>query len=70
MHAIGNSCGNMDEYTALERYPKYQGSFVDFIDQAIYVAQPDGTRTFAMAATSATGRATRVLRQRPGVCGP
>ena len=44
MHAMGNSCGNMDEYTALERYPKYQGGFIwDFIDQAIYATQPDGT---------------------------
>ena len=40
MHAMGNSCGNMDEYTALERYPQYQGGFIwDFIDQAI----DDGT---------------------------
>ena len=44
MHAMGNSCGNMDEYTALEHYPKYQGGFIwDFIDQAIYATQPDGT---------------------------
>ena len=36
MHAMGNSVGNMDEYTALERYPQYQGGFIwDFIDQAI-----------------------------------
>ena len=46
MHAMGNSVGNMDEYTALERYPKYQGGFIwDFIDQAIYASQPDGTRS-------------------------
>lgn len=46
MHAMGNSVGNMDEYTALERYPKYQGGFIwDFIDQAIYATQPDGTRS-------------------------
>ena len=25
MHAMGNSVGNLDEYTALERYPHYQG---------------------------------------------
>lgn len=43
---MGNSVGNMDEYTALERYPKYQGGFIwDFIDQAIYATQPDGTRS-------------------------
>ena len=44
MHAMGNSCGNMDEYTALERYPMYQGGFIwDFIDQAIETKLPDGT---------------------------
>ena len=44
MHAMGNSCGNMDEYTALERYPMYQGGFIwDFIDQAIEAKLPDGT---------------------------
>ena len=60
MHAMGNSVGNMDEYTALERYPKYQGGFIwDFIDQAIYATQPDGTTSLRYeAATSATGRAT------------
>ena len=43
MHAMGNSVGNMDEYTALERYPKYQGGFIwDFIDQAIEKTLPDG----------------------------
>ena len=47
MHAMGNSCGNMDEYTALERYPKYQGGFIwDFIDQSIYQTAEDGTRYF------------------------
>ena len=44
MHAMGNSVGNLDEYTALERYPHYQGGFIwDFIDQAIYAPQPDGS---------------------------
>ncbi|MEK0246514.1 glycoside hydrolase family 2 TIM barrel-domain containing protein [Bifidobacterium mongoliense] len=44
MHAMGNSVGNMDEYTALERYPHYQGGFIwDFIDQAILARQSDGT---------------------------
>ena len=43
-HAMGNSVGNLDEYTALERYPHYQGGFIwDFIDQAIYATQPDGS---------------------------
>lgn len=37
MHAMGNSLGGMDEYTALEdRYPQYQGGFIwDYIDQAL-----------------------------------
>ena len=44
MHAMGNSVGNLDEYTALERYPHYQGGFIwDFIDQAIYASQSDGS---------------------------
>ncbi|MCI1858411.1 MAG: DUF4981 domain-containing protein [Sporolactobacillus sp.] len=35
MHAMGNSCGNFHEYTALEdRYPLYQGGFIwDYMDQ-------------------------------------
>lgn len=38
-HAMGNSCGGMSLYTALEdKHPRYQGGFVwDFIDQAIAV---------------------------------
>lgn len=37
LHAMGNSCGNMDEYAALEdKYTLYQGGFIwDYIDQAI-----------------------------------
>lgn len=37
MHAMGNSLGGMDEYTALEeKYPQYQGGFIwDYIDQAL-----------------------------------
>ena len=36
-HAMGNSFGNVDEYTALARkYPQYQGGFIwDWIDQGI-----------------------------------
>ena len=57
MHAMGNSVGNLDEYTALERYPHYQGGFIwDFIDQAIYASQPDGSTVCAMAETSAIAR--------------
>ncbi|MGX8832750.1 glycoside hydrolase family 2 TIM barrel-domain containing protein [Amedibacillus sp. YH-ame6] len=45
MHAMGNSLGGMDEYTALERYPMYQGGFIwDYIDQALY--KPDHTLAY------------------------
>lgn len=39
-HAMGNSFGNTEEYTALEdRFPLYQGGFIwDFIDQALLTA--------------------------------
>lgn len=44
MHAMGNSVGNLDEYTALEQYTQYQGGFIwDFIDQALFQQQPDGS---------------------------
>lgn len=37
-HAMGNSCGNLKEYTDLfDRYPQYCGGFIwDYIDQALY----------------------------------
>ncbi|WP_297815367.1 glycoside hydrolase family 2 TIM barrel-domain containing protein [uncultured Lactobacillus sp.] len=36
MHAMGNSVGDLQSYTALEKYPQYQGGFIwDFIDQGI-----------------------------------
>ncbi len=37
-HAMGNSCGNLDEYHDLvRRYPSYQGGFIwDYIDQGLY----------------------------------
>lgn len=37
MHAMGNSLGGMDKYTALEnKYPLYQGGFIwDYIDQSL-----------------------------------
>lgn len=37
MHAMGNSCGGMSLYTALEdKYEQYQGGFIwDYIDQSI-----------------------------------
>jgi beta-galactosidase len=43
-HSMGNSFGNVDEYTALEdEFPKYQGGFVwDFIDQALLTEDENG----------------------------
>ncbi len=48
-HAMGNSCGGMNEYTALEdKYPMYQGGFIwDFVDQGLRQIGPDGTERFA-----------------------
>ena len=45
-HAMGNSCGNLCDYVALEdRYPQYQGGFIwDWIDQALDTALPGGRR--------------------------
>ncbi|WP_243386566.1 glycoside hydrolase family 2 TIM barrel-domain containing protein [Bifidobacterium primatium] len=44
MHAMGNSVGGMQLYTALERYPHYQGGFIwDYIDQALWQRLGDGT---------------------------
>lgn len=48
MHAMGNSLGGLSEYTALERYPHYQGGFIwDFIDQALWQRLDDGTERLA-----------------------
>ena len=43
-HAMGNSCGGLSDYLALEeRYPQYQGGFIwDFIDQALETTLPNG----------------------------
>ncbi len=43
-HAMGNSCGNFDEYMKLFRsYPNAIGGFIwDFIDQGLYVKNPRG----------------------------
>lgn len=48
-HAMGNSSGGFRDYWALVRkYPKYQGGYIwDFIDQALYKKQADGTNIFA-----------------------
>ncbi|MDD3277305.1 MAG: glycoside hydrolase family 2 TIM barrel-domain containing protein [Lachnospiraceae bacterium] len=46
MHAMGNSCGGMELYTRLEKeYDHYQGGFIwDFIDQALWKTEEDGSR--------------------------
>lgn len=43
-HSMGNSTGNLDEYTKLlDKYPQYCGGFIwDYIDQALYKEGPDG----------------------------
>lgn len=43
-HSMGNSTGNMDEYTELTRtQPGYQGGFIwDYVDQAIMTKDPYG----------------------------
>ena len=48
-HAMGNSCGGMDEYTKLEdKYPMYQGGFIwDYVDQALRVTGPNGQERLA-----------------------
>ncbi|MCI9370435.1 MAG: DUF4981 domain-containing protein [Lachnospiraceae bacterium] len=45
MHAMGNSCGGIKDYTdLLDKYPMYQGAFIwDYIDQALYKKLPDGS---------------------------
>ena len=49
MHAMGNSCGGMQLYTALEdQYTQYQGGFIwDFIDQAILRTDEQGREMLA-----------------------
>ena len=48
-HAMGNSCGGMSLYTALEdKYPMYQGGFIwDYVDQALRTAAPNGAMRLA-----------------------
>ncbi len=48
-HAMGNSCGGMNEYTALEdKYPMYQGGFIwDYVDQALRITGPNGQERLA-----------------------
>lgn len=49
MHAMGNSCGGIKEYTdLLDKYPMYQGSFIwDYIDQSLYQKLDDGSERLA-----------------------
>lgn len=48
MHAMGNSLGGMHCYTALEKYPKYQGGFIwDYIDQGIRTTDSYGKKKMA-----------------------
>ncbi|EJD64774.1 hypothetical protein HMPREF9156_00893 [Scardovia wiggsiae F0424] len=44
MHAMGNSCGGLSEFTDLEPYDHYAGGFIwDYIDQGLLQRLPDGT---------------------------
>ncbi|WP_240541336.1 glycoside hydrolase family 2 TIM barrel-domain containing protein [Bifidobacterium santillanense] len=47
-HSMGNSTGGLHLYTALEKYPKYQGGFIwDYVDQALFQRLGDGTERLA-----------------------
>ncbi len=48
-HAMGNSCGSTDEYTALwDKYPCLQGGFVwDWVDQSILTTDENGEEYLA-----------------------
>ncbi|MDQ3385494.1 MAG: DUF4981 domain-containing protein [Actinomycetota bacterium] len=48
-HAMGNSCGGLDEYwAAIRTYPGLQGGFVwDWVDQALVQVLADGTERLA-----------------------
>jgi beta-galactosidase len=48
-HAMGNSCGSTDEYTALwDKYPCLQGGFVwDWVDQSILTTDENGNEYLA-----------------------
>ena len=49
IHAMGNSCGGLDEYwRAIRAYPGLQGGFVwDWVDQALVQVLDDGTERLA-----------------------
>ena len=48
-HAMGNSCGALNKYLALEeQYPQYAGACVwDYIDQALWTTAPNGQKRLA-----------------------
>mgnify|MGYP004662559121 FL=1 len=49
IHAMGNSCGGMSLYNALEdKYPMYQGGFIwDYVDQGLKMKSPHGRTRMA-----------------------
>jgi beta-galactosidase len=71
-HAMGNSFGNVNEYTALEdEFPQYQGGFVwDFIDQALLTEDENGAPYLAAGGDFGTRPNDGfLLRRRAGVRG-
>ena len=48
-HAMGNGCGAMHKYLALEeQYPQYAGACVwDYVDQALWMTAPNGKKRLA-----------------------
>ncbi len=48
-HAMGNSCGALHKYIALEEeYPQYAGACVwDYVDQALWATAPNGKKRLA-----------------------
>ena len=47
-HAMGNSTGGLQLYTALEKYPQYQGGFIwDYIDQGLAAKNSQGQEYLA-----------------------
>ncbi len=48
-HAMGNSCGALHKYLALEeQYPRYAGACVwDYVDQALWITAPNGKKRLA-----------------------
>lgn len=47
-HAMGNSTGGLQLYTALEKYPQYQGGFIwDYLDQGLLTKNSQGQEYLA-----------------------